>query len=328
MVKIKGQPNGRKKRAAPRPQKKKGQTGQRKSSRVPNDLSTNPYALARLDPWSPGAKGAKVPDFDNNPSCSGDFTFEVNFITDANGRVSAVLPFWPSCTFKAAPWSAANSRYELTGVSNVLAQQGAFFSGWDECVGLRIVGGGVKLKTPLNANNVSGKVFIASMSVAEMKGWASAGATGGMADADFSNRKYVEKRELSDLLASGGTKAVMSVLDPSGFTYYEPGVDPLTAAVDNGDFGNYLGFAIAVIGAPASTTVLEASCTVHYEWLPGKTYNWMATAPEPANTGLLERVNNIAERTPKILDNIGNIASNVYSAVKTGLSIAGTIGLL
>lgn len=298
-------------------------------NRVPQDLAASPYALARLDPWNPGARGAKVPDFDNNASCASEFTFEFNSATDANGRTCTIFPLWPSCVAKNTAWNAGAGVYFGNGSNFPLGQSGAFFSGWDECVGLRVVGAGIKFRCPLNTNNAQGKAVFIPMSIAEMRGWSgAAGAGQGLGESDFAVRKGAEKMELSDMANGHDKWFVMSTLDPTSNMYIEPNLDMIGAAMDATDFPNYVGCVVAVMGAPASTVVLEATVTLHYEWLPGKTYNFMATRAEPTRLGVLEKVNNIAEATPRFMDGVSSIAGNVFKAVTTGLKIAGTIGLL
>jgi len=295
---------------------------------LPNNIPATPYAYARLDPFNPLARGAKVPDFDNNHSCAGDFTIDIPISTDANGNACVVFPFWPINVARVASWNPTSLRYELLGGITSIPQSGAFFSGWDECVGLRLVGAGAKIRSGLNGNNVSGKVFVNTMSIAEMRGWRDQLATGGYPVADLTGRKAVVKKQLSEMVAGQELKFSSSVLDPSAFTYLKPETDPLEPTLDLADCPNYIGMVIFIQGAPASSLAVEVSCVMHYEWIPGKSFNFLATRPEPANSALLERVNNYAEQTPRIIETLGSIAGNVFQAVKTGLSVAGTMGLI
>lgn len=319
MVKV----GGRSTKARPQPAKPKNATkAKKKQVQVPS----HPYALARLDPWNPGAKGAKVPDFDNRYSIGGAVTYSLSLTVPASGNGCWLLPFWPkaallTCTGDSNGWIVYGN-----GPTSI-AQYTAMFSGYDEAVGCRLVGAGVKVTTPLNDQSATGRVYLSGMSTLEMRAWA-----GNVANVqkttDISQRTLTVKKQLSNMVNSLPEQYVMSVLDPTALTYWPTDSSILDVGNDVGDIPAYMGLVICVDGAPASSTCLEVDVVCHYEWVPGKTFAWMATRAEPANMQLLERVNNIAEAAPSFITGIGNIAQHVIKAVKTGITVAGTIGLL
>jgi len=324
MVKVNGK-STRQKPKGKRPRPTPARPKRDRQEKIPPAMASNPYALARMDPWDPRAKGAKVPDFDNNYSAALSFNYDTNITVTAAGAGCIVLPFWPSNTYQYG--TISGSKYLLTGGKGTLPQSGAMFSGWDECTGLRVVGAGVKVSTQLNTNNATGRVYLCPMSISEMRAWA-ANPTDGYTESDLIGRKGVEKRTLSDLAAGTDLKFTSSILDPSAFVYTEPGVDVLSAANDAADLPNYVGLVAIVQSAPGSVNAVEFSVVVHYEFIPGKNFAYMAGPPAYADTPLLEKVNRMAEQTPRIMDSVGNIAGNIFKAVKTGISIAGTVGLL
>lgn len=301
------------------------------AANIPTVVAKHPYAYARLDPFDQRARGAKVPDFDNNASAAGDFVFDLGMSTNANGNGCVVVPFWPCRVIEVAQWNNTASRFELTtGGVGVLAQSGGYFSGWDECIGCRVVGAGMKIRSGMNDNNVSGNMYIVPMSLLEMKTWKAQGTTGGYTFTDLKNRKGTIKKTMSEMTKGQEVKCVSTVLDPTAFSYINPDPvnDPMLATgAEQGDAPNYMGFVVVVEG-PVSLVVADLQIVLHLEWIPGKNFQFMTSRAEPANTALLEKINNYAEQAPSIITTLGDIAGNVFNAVQTGMKVAGTLGLL
>jgi hypothetical protein len=318
MVKVKTQrkqSNGPK-RKAPR----------RKSEGVPRAIVSNPYALARLDPFNPGAKGAKVPDFDNNSSAAFSVQYETTLTVSASGVLCAAFPLWPSNVYSLASTQAHG--WALTGNPFTIPEQAANFSGWNEATGLRIVGAGIRVDTNLNQNNATGKIWLSPMSVQEMAAWRGDTATRGYLEAEITRRKGTVRRALSDLAAEGGMGFISSALDPSSMHYVDPSIDILDPAFNGLTIPNNLGCLMLVTGAPANTACIDVTITMHLEFLPGKNFQYLIGPAAPCNYQLLEKVNNIAEQTPKVIERLGDIGGHIVTAVKTGLKVAATIGIL
>lgn len=326
MVRVK---NARKKQGTQPKQAPKKSKARKPRNALPQNITNHPYALARLDPFNPNAAGAKVPDFDNNPSCAASFRMQASFTANASGNMARVITFWPNETYKDCAWDTTNLRWYMPSASGVsLPQTGQMFSGWDECVGLRIVGAGIQFRSPLNGNNVSGRVSFVPMSLSEIRLFNGIAVNGGYSPSEFQVRKGAQTKDLSQLVAGSEVTFVSSALDPTAFIYTDPAQSLFSLTMDSGDSPNILGLVVCIEGAPANVTVLDATIIVHYEWLPGKTYNWMPAQPEPAQLGLMEKVNNIAEQSPRFLDSVGTIASGVFSTLQSGFKVARSIGII
>lgn len=321
MVVIAGRSTRKK---APQPSKPKNA---KKKAAKKEEIPNHPYALARLDPWNPNAKGAKIPDFDNRHSVGGAVTYTVALTVPASGNGCWLLPFWPKAALLTCTGDATTGWITFGNAPTSIAQYNSMFSGYDEAIGCRLVGGGAKISTPLNANNVSGRVYLSGMSTVEMRAWA-----GNVANVqkttEISQRSQVEKLEMGNLVGQPPKQFVTSTLDPTANIYWPSDKSPLDVGEDVGDIPAYVGLLLCVDGAPASTTALEVDIICHYEWVPGKTYQWMATRAEPANMAMMEKVNNMAEAAPSFITGVGNIAQHAIAALRAGVSVAGALGFL
>jgi len=321
MVKV-----ARKKSIQPRPINGPKKRESKKAQGLPRELATNPYALARLDPFNPGCTGAKIPDFDNNNSAALSVQFELSLNSDNLGYLGMVFPFTTAnshttCNMSGGAWL-------FNGGVNAIPEHAANFSGWNEAIGLRVVGAGLKLDTNLNANNADGRLFIIPMSTAEMRVWRADQVNRSYTTAELTRRKGVVRKSLSDLASDPfGMGFNSTYLDPSCQTYVDPQYDYLSASY-NGPFPNQMGCVLICEGMPFSRACIEVTVILHLEFIPGKSFSYLTNGAEPCNMKLLETVNNIAEKTPRVIQKLGDIGGHLMSAFSTGVKVAGVMGLL
>jgi hypothetical protein len=307
MARIKTQNKAKQSKAA-----KKGKAGKKQLTKA-YGVSPDAFRAAQLSPWHPSAIGAKFPDFDNNPSIASTFTQSIPVGTNADGRVCIALPFHPSNLACYATVLADQAvLYGSTPI--VLTDMAALMGGWEKACGIRVVGAGVRVTPMLNANNATGRIYLAPMPVMSMKMWASA-AGQQYSEGDIGQMRGMHKTSLSHLAATDSTLTFRSSLLDASCMHYIGFQNPLATSIDYTDYNNITGCLLYITGAPANITVADLEVVVHYEWIPSKAFDSLVTPPMPSNTGFLERVINASERAPNVIESVASGALRIAGAV-------------
>lgn len=248
------------------------------------------YEAAIADPFSSRAVGAKVPDWDSRYSASWRSSEFLNVTTDTYGYACTVVRFSNPGILYTRTSSNAGGTFNLNAGAdgswsdslNVLASSDS------AAVAVRPVAGGVKLVPLVNSTTATGRVYVVPMEEHSIIRWKN--NVVGYSESVFRRAQGSKTYSLNGLVDSPKVVFTASPCDPTCHVYVPTSTSYVNGAF--GSFANMIGVAIVVVGAPASTTVLDLEVIGHWEFLPGMAYEGLAGQAESYNPGVMERVAN------------------------------------
>lgn len=246
------------------------------------------YLASLLNPFAPTSAGVKLPDFDSNPSFTLASKDVVQISTDSYGYAGGV--FWVGISGRKWTTSASNTGGTVTLTSGTNYDWNDSNSGLlsgSNCNGVRLVTGGIRLTNLLSAsgsNAASGRLIIAPLSNAQVFDTAT------FVEGDLRKQPGCLVIPLAGLAASSApVEAVAAPLDPSAFMYVNPNRSPTGVANDDPQFTS---FVYLIVGAPASSMLLEAECVANWEALPMISNATLCTPGVESSTSTLEKAFN------------------------------------
>lgn len=246
------------------------------------------YLASLLDPFAATSAGVKLPDFDSNPSYTVASKDVVQITTDTYGYAGGV--FWQGISGRKWTVSASNTggTVTLTGGTNYNwndANSGLLTVA--NCNGIRLVTGGIRLTNLLSVsgnNAASGRLILAPLSNAQVYDTAS------FAEGDLRKQPGCMVIPLAALAASSApVEAVAAPLDPSAFCYVGSNRTPTGVANDDPQFTS---FVYMIVGAPASSILMEVECVANWEALPMISNATLCTPGVESSTTILEKAFN------------------------------------
>jgi hypothetical protein len=274
-------------------------------------ISPARYLQALKDPFSEISSGVKVPDFDGNPSFTLASKDVAQFTTDAAGYAGGVIVYGGPT--RAFYYSASNTAGTITlsgGSSVAWSDQTSGLLTTSNAYSARLVAGGFRITNLLSlAGNTpaSGRLIVAPVSNVQYF------STGSFTESALRKIPGCMVIPLAALAASHlPVIGVTRPLDPSAFCYLPVNRSFSGVANDDPQFTSFLWM---VVGAPASTTILECETAAHWEVLPVLTNAVLTTAGTTSSYSTLERAFNWAqENSPLTWDNAYTFADYAQTA--------------
>lgn len=262
----------------------------RRRRRARNRFRTT-YETAVIDPFDPRALGAKVPDFDSNPSytiCSKDLW---TITADANGFAGNVLFFSTPQVRNVGTSSITGGNFAFGGSRFGWSDLGGTIS-TTTVSGIRLVGGGLRISNLLSSAGstaASGRLIIAPASASTLT--ALVIGSGSVSESTARRLPGAKVYSLASLASSSDSPVGHSgALDPSAHCYVIPTMD-LTSTAN--DFPNHMGYILLVVGVAAGSTCIEVEQIAHWEVLPTPASASLANGSAMASVSMLERVSNL-----------------------------------
>lgn len=278
-------------------------TGKKKATaarRVPRSKpKLTQYEEALRNPFGEAGIGAKIPDFDSRVSATWRSCDYSTITTDAAGYACTVYRFSNPGIAYTNTLSNTAGVFKLNGGSSGSYSDfgGPLAYGISTCDSVRPVAGGLRLVPYQNATTAQGKVYVVPLSEHQVSVWA--GNTTGLTESAFRRMADSKTYSLATLtLGSAQVVARSYPCDPTAYMYIPPDSGYPTRAFE----ANTLCFAVVVIGASASTTILDVEQVCHWEFLPGTSYEGLAGKAAPYSPGILERVANFVTNSQPIQD--------------------------
>jgi hypothetical protein len=271
------------------------------------------YLSALKDPFAENVCGVKIPDFDGNPSFTLASKDVLQIITDSSGYAGGALIYG----------SARNLVVSASNTVGVITMTGGSPSTWtDVSTGLlqtsnanasRHVAGGFKMTNLLSlagSNPASGRLIIAPVSTFQFYN------TGSFTESTLRKLPGCVVIPLAGLAASNvPVFGSVRPLDPSAFTYTAPNRVYSGVANDDPQLTNFF---YMVVGAPASSSIIEIETVAHWEVLPTLTNAVLSTVGTASSYSTMEAAFNWAqENNPISWEYLVNFAAGYVNPSQT-----------
>jgi len=259
----------------------------------PSGLLSNPrqYVLAVIDPFAPEAVGVKLPDFDGNASFTVTSRDDLSISVNAVGAAGALLQFGAS---------GRNQTQSITATATQFTTVGAQNSAWSDytsgmlastnSVASRMISGGIRISNILSlagATAAQGRLIIAPLPNYTVYN------TGTFTESSIRKLPGSVVIALAALAASSEPVCCYSrALDPSAYSYVQPGYTLTGTANDDPQFTS---FVLMIVGAPANTTPLIVEMVAHWEALPVLAQAALTSPAMRSSQRVMEEAHNISE---------------------------------